>query len=101
MEMRAGQAMFGSKFSGQLAVARVDVYVRSLTFILLWQDLVNGVFPIEDESVEAQLVVQGFLRILKRNKSTGQSSRNDNVQCDRRYLKAKSTCEVLIHLKKP
>lgn len=46
------------------------MFVCGLTFILLRQYLVDSVFPVEHVSVEAQLVVQGFLRILKRKKST-------------------------------
>ncbi len=38
---------------------------KSLTSILSRQDLFEGVFPVEDESVEAQLVVEGFLWILQ------------------------------------
>jgi len=39
--------------------------MQSLTFILRRQDLVDGIFPVKDVSVEAQLVVEGFLWILK------------------------------------
>lgn len=55
---------------------KTEASARGLTFFFTLEDFGNGVVPVEDESVEAELVVQSLFRVLQREREKKQHTQN-------------------------